>query len=96
MGQSSCHEASSTDDHCGGNATVCSTSASDGVLVRLGIMVLCGIVKEAATPMRTSARKREAHTWALRAFSMPTSAAVPSPPSLSCGAATRRTFQTGV
>jgi hypothetical protein len=42
LGQSCCHEASSTGDHCGGSVTVCSTSASDGVLVTLDF-VMCSI-----------------------------------------------------
>ena len=46
--------------HCGGHVTGCSASAS--LLATLGL-VMCGVKaasREAATPMRTSARKPEA------------------------------------
>ena len=52
--------ARSTGSHCGGHATGCSASAN--LLATLGL-VKCGMTaaqKAAATPMRTSARKREA------------------------------------
>ena len=52
--------ARSNGSHCGGHATGCSASAN--LLATLGL-VTCGMTaaqKAAATPMRTSARKREA------------------------------------
>ena len=57
-------EARSTGSHCGGQTTGWSTSAS--LLARQGFVVfgMKAAQKAAATPMRTSARKREASFFA--------------------------------
>ena len=59
--------ASITGSHCGGHATACSTTVS--LLATLGF-VTCGMEATtkppAATPTRTSARKREACSFAYR------------------------------